>query len=743
MVEALAFDLTYETTIISKSSTPPVVYSNYTSTLPVIDGLLSQNEWRSPAITKTLNYTNCITGQNETHEMFVYFMNDDTYLYIAIKITNEDFESEDVQEGDVDVIEIYFDNNDNEVIEPNEDIKNFWNFEYGDWFYEGNGSWCDDVGYGGTLDGRGIATHSTHSVGDSVYEFENYLGNYWDDYTEPDDNNDGIGDTPYPIDGDKDNYPLMQRFENYIGIPKLNVSIIAPPEGFSIITGSELIVKAKVLDEDKLLYNATVEGKLSSISFDLYDDGKSTHGDDVEDDGIYSAIITVPKVQNAVLEINAIYEDKFGSASRNINIDTSLKHPLKVEAEIIDDNPPTFTGDTVKVRAVVSLNDSIVFSASAPFCIPAEINGNSIEIKEEDYELKKAVEKFASDNTEILNATKYDAHNLSIAGDYFFFRVDEDATEGIASITAALLAYLTTDALFPSIDYKTWYGELLDKSFKELSNSVLEKLFHEYLLKYKQEPEFSSPFSSSDLPNYLKLLALFRDNITETKQDTLSNFAPIPEDQKTFYRDNLNERNKANNRVKDLISKEVEFPYDVYKARLAEDTDWKKDFIKGIGAAITGFLCPPAGLVGKALLDTYNTVNNLDEDGRLVTIASETFSDMYVKSKKIKDNTVSGISQFKDASPSIIPEIDVLTSQDFSKEGLVQVSGAGNIWFKTEKECYTLIEVKNTGTTPADVWVVAYFPNVIDGGRESLDPGEYRIFRIDYVNPYFKSGYQP
>ncbi|MDF2955116.1 MAG: PKD repeat domain protein [Candidatus Alkanophagales archaeon MCA70_species_2] len=58
-------------------------------------------------------------------------------------------------------------------------------------------------------------------------QFTNYLGNYWSDYTGSDSDGDGIGDTPYSIDGDKDNYPLMERFENYIVTPVPNQPPIA------------------------------------------------------------------------------------------------------------------------------------------------------------------------------------------------------------------------------------------------------------------------------------------------------------------------------------------------------------------------------------------------------------------------------------------------------------------------------------------------------------------------------------
>ena len=53
----------------------------------------------------------------------------------------------------------------------------------------------------------------TYSYGRRTYT--SYFGNYWGDYTGTDRNRDGIGDTPYQIDGDRDMYPLMKRWENY------------------------------------------------------------------------------------------------------------------------------------------------------------------------------------------------------------------------------------------------------------------------------------------------------------------------------------------------------------------------------------------------------------------------------------------------------------------------------------------------------------------------------------------------
>jgi parallel beta-helix repeat protein len=64
------------------------------------------------------------------------------------------------------------------------------------------------------------STNTWNSPSRILYTYEGssykkYLGNYWGDYAGSDDNKNGIGDTSYSINSDKDNYPLMERFENY------------------------------------------------------------------------------------------------------------------------------------------------------------------------------------------------------------------------------------------------------------------------------------------------------------------------------------------------------------------------------------------------------------------------------------------------------------------------------------------------------------------------------------------------
>jgi len=110
--------------------------------------------------------------------------------------------------------------------------------------------------------------------------FTNYMGNYWDDYTGSDENGDGIGDTPYSIDSDKDNYPLIERFENYFAAPtptptpspspSPTPSPSPPPPATSIIkeTGSHDI------DLHRFSFTQDTSGNLHVVFVEKIDDNK-------------------------------------------------------------------------------------------------------------------------------------------------------------------------------------------------------------------------------------------------------------------------------------------------------------------------------------------------------------------------------------------------------------------------------------------------------------------------------------
>jgi hypothetical protein len=68
-----------------------------------------------------------------------------------------------------------------------------------------------------TFTGLANAWNSTKEITYTYNEttYTEYLGNYWGDYEGSDVDGDGIGDTPYFINSDKDDYPLMQPWENY------------------------------------------------------------------------------------------------------------------------------------------------------------------------------------------------------------------------------------------------------------------------------------------------------------------------------------------------------------------------------------------------------------------------------------------------------------------------------------------------------------------------------------------------
>jgi len=106
--------------------------------------------------------------------------------------------------------------------------------------------------------------------------YENYLGNYWDDYTGSDADNDGIGDTLYTIDSNKDNYPLMGPWENYFAPTENIFDTEAPANPYPSIMGTH---KGEIKPSDNInvskLYTYPCPGTGGHTeSIKLYENGE-------------------------------------------------------------------------------------------------------------------------------------------------------------------------------------------------------------------------------------------------------------------------------------------------------------------------------------------------------------------------------------------------------------------------------------------------------------------------------------
>ena len=118
---------------------------------------------------------------------------------------------------------------------------------------------------------RSINKWNSAETIDYIYNgkiYTNCMGNYWDDYTGPDDDNDGIGNTSYSIDVDGDNYPLMEPFENYIIILTEDDIIKGDLDHDGKITPADAVIVLQLVVSGEWYENADVSGDGRITSFD-------------------------------------------------------------------------------------------------------------------------------------------------------------------------------------------------------------------------------------------------------------------------------------------------------------------------------------------------------------------------------------------------------------------------------------------------------------------------------------------
>jgi len=142
----------------------------------IIDNTINHNGWSGIYLARCMYSTisgNYLTGNN--HDGMSLYMSNNNYISKNIIINNGgniDFQYSNYNR-------VYLNNFINNIINLYYNSINIWN----------------------------SPELITYTYGGKTYS--NHLGNYWSDYQGSDNNGDGIGDTPYNIDGDNDNYPLM------------------------------------------------------------------------------------------------------------------------------------------------------------------------------------------------------------------------------------------------------------------------------------------------------------------------------------------------------------------------------------------------------------------------------------------------------------------------------------------------------------------------------------------------------
>jgi parallel beta-helix repeat protein len=239
-------DNTLDNNIISNNSSNGIYLADgsYSSNNIISNSIIINNSGFGIYL-GTYTYSNTLTGNtvsNHYRGIYLYYSSDNTISNNTVNLNHQagillsscsgnTFTTNIISNNSIGIWLTYISNN---VIYFNSFVNNAENVRYsGDLINTWNSSELITYAYNGEI-------------------YENYLGNYWSDYSGSDVNpRDGIGDTPYSIDGDQDSYPLMGPFENYASTednplpPQVDAFDVNPP---SVPLGQVFAISYSVSD---------------------------------------------------------------------------------------------------------------------------------------------------------------------------------------------------------------------------------------------------------------------------------------------------------------------------------------------------------------------------------------------------------------------------------------------------------------------------------------------------------------
>lgn len=199
--------------------------------------------------------------------------------------------------------------------------------------------------------------------------YENYLGNYWDDYSGLDEDGDGIGDSSYSVNSEKDNYPLMESFENY----EIRTSL-TPPSAIVITSPLEITPEDTYYVGDKLTAKFTLTNRETGpFAFSVVVvGGRNPDGEVIDFDKEYN--VTLNPTESYDYQGILTLPDKpgpyhFFCAYQTANKNWNTNINVEIEGKIIEDS------EAERYREI----DIIVLEKTSIFPSPLPILWKKIE----------------------------------------------------------------------------------------------------------------------------------------------------------------------------------------------------------------------------------------------------------------------------------------------------------------------------------------------------------------------------
>ena len=225
---------------------------------------------------------------------------------------------------------------------------------------------ADNVYFGDSANTWNSPEEITHTYNGNTYT--SYLGNYWSDYEDRypgagEIDSTGIWDTPYSIDSNADNYPLVEPFESYIGAPVADLEVYAYEDEFSRSWTRDSVTDLPICNS-VIIYDISNEGSEVATNIQV----------SIEVDGNTFTQYTIPTLSEGATYIAGFTLSINYDSSRYVEITASTAGSFDTYGFLVDATLPRAAGYMTwqeeigpLVKLFITPADSVIEDISSGF----------------------------------------------------------------------------------------------------------------------------------------------------------------------------------------------------------------------------------------------------------------------------------------------------------------------------------------------------------------------------------------